>query len=92
MFVSNRNQFIIQYLTLLMISCMKILRPDGNKEHMLLSSMMVYTFIGVLFSCSSIHFNFIGWVWEVPVAYLYQVHAGDTTGHFININFYFPSH
>ena len=32
-----------------MIFCMKILHPNGNKERLLLSSMMVYTFIGVPF-------------------------------------------
>ena len=64
LFFSNRNQFIIQSLTVLMIFCMKILHPNGNKEHLLLSSMMVYTFIHV-------HFHF-------PI--IYRVGLGSPSG------------
>ena len=49
---SDKNQFIIQYLTLLtklMDFFMKILKLNGNREHLLLSSMIVNTFIGILF-------------------------------------------
>ena len=53
--LSNKNQFLIQYLTVLMIFCMKLSHLNGNKEHFLLSSMMVYAFIGILFPYSSIH-------------------------------------
>ena len=53
--LSDTNHFIIQYLTVLMIFCIKQLNLNGNKEHFLLSSIMVYTFIGILFPYSSIH-------------------------------------
>ena len=43
---------------------MKIPQLNGNMEQVLLSSMIVYTFIGILFPYSSIH--------------LYQVRVRDT--------------
>ena len=43
----------IQYLTVLMIFCMKLFFLNGNKENFMLSSMLVYTFIGMLFPYSS---------------------------------------
>ena len=51
----GKNQFITQYLTVAMIFCMKLLHLNGKKEHFLLSFMMVYTVIGILFLYSSIH-------------------------------------
>ena len=53
--LSDKNQFRIQHLNVLMIFCIKKLNLNGNKEHFLLSSMMVYTFIGILFPYSSKH-------------------------------------
>ena len=53
--LSDWNQFVIQYLTVLMIFCMKLFHLNGNKEHFLLSSLMVNTFIGILFPYSNIH-------------------------------------
>ena len=53
--LSDWNQFVIQYLTVLMIFCMKLFHLNGNKEHFLLSSLMVCTFIGILFPYSNIH-------------------------------------
>ena len=41
---SDRYGVIIQYLTtcILVIFCLKIFHPNGNKEHLLFSSMVVY--------------------------------------------------
>ena len=46
MLFSDKNPFIVQYLTVFLIFCMKVRHLNGNKEHFLLSSMMVYAFIG----------------------------------------------
>ena len=56
----KKKQFIIQYLTEVMIVCMKLPNLNGNKEYLLLFPMMVYTFIGILFSI--FQYTFIGWV------------------------------
>ena len=55
---------------------MKIPQLNGNVEHLLLSSMIVYTFIGILFSI--FQYTFIGWVWGGQAAHLYQVRVRDT--------------
>ena len=53
---SDKNHFIIiQYLTVLIIFNTKLLHLNGNKDHFLLYSMMVCTFIGILFPYSSVH-------------------------------------
>ena len=72
MLLSDKNQFRIQYLTVLLIFCLKLFHLNGNKEHFLLSSMMFYTWKGIL---SIFQYTFIGWVWGGPVAHLYQLHA-----------------
>ena len=42
-------------LTVAFCLTMILFHLNGNKEHFLLSSMMVYTFIGIHFPYSSIH-------------------------------------
>ena len=76
--LSDKNQFIIQHLTVLMIFCIKQLYLNGNKEHFLLSSMMVYTFIGILF-------------FHIPV-YIYRVGLKRPSGTPVPSSFlrYFP--
>ena len=50
---------------------MKLPHLNGNKDHFLLSSIMVYTFIGIPFPYSSIHCG-------GPAAHMYQVYVWDT--------------
>ena len=60
-----------------MVFCMKLFNLNGNNELLLLSSMMVYTFIGILFPYSSIHYEFSGCHSVFILWVLSQVGAGD---------------
>ena len=77
--LSDINHFIIQYLTAVLM-ILKFLHENTPFKWeqgtlvVILDDVYICTFIGVLFLFP---YTFIGWVWEISAAHLYQVYAGD---------------
>ena len=66
----DKNQFIIQHLTVLMIFCIK--QQFKWKQ----GTFLVYLHDGIYiyrYTFSIFQYTFIGWVWRGPAAHLYQV-------------------
>ena len=74
--LSDKNQFIIQYVTILMIFLHETI-PSKWKQGTLLvilhDGLYIYRYTFSIFQ-----YTFIGWVWGGPAAHLYPVHARDT--------------
>ena len=74
--LSDKNQFIIQFLTVLMIFLHETIPSKWKQGTFLVIlhdglSIYRYTFL-------IIQYTFMGWVWGGPAAHLYQLHARDT--------------
>ena len=75
--LSDKNQFINQFLTLLMIFLHGTIQSKWKQGTFLVilhDVLHIYRYI-----CPIIHYTFIGWVWGGPAAHLYQLNARDTT-------------
>ena len=71
MLLSDKNQFVFQYLTLLMVFCMQLFNEPPFV--ILCDGLYIYRY-----NFSIFQYTFIGWVWGGAAAHLYQVHARDT--------------